>query len=45
MLTGHRHPRPNTNPRNEQTDFPTFGAVWQYHHPGKGSLPYQTGMT
>ncbi|MBI2806537.1 MAG: DUF1501 domain-containing protein [Planctomycetes bacterium] len=29
MLTGVRHPRPNTNPQNQPTDFPTFGAVMQ----------------
>jgi hypothetical protein len=39
MLTGHRHLRPNTNPQNQPTDFPTFGAVMQYLRPGKGALP------
>src|SRR5262249_55033916 len=39
MLTGQRHPRPNTNPQNQPTDFPTFGAVVQYLRPGRGALP------
>jgi hypothetical protein len=30
MLTGVRHSAPNTNPRNQPTDFPTFGAVVNY---------------
>ena len=30
MLTGRRHLQPATNPRNQPTDFPTFGAVVQY---------------
>src|SRR5438132_11513157 len=30
MLTGQRHAQPNTNPRNQPTDFPCFGAVVQY---------------
>jgi Protein of unknown function (DUF1501) len=38
MLTGHRHPEPQTNPRNKPTDFPTFGAVMQYLQPGR-ALP------
>lgn len=39
MLTGHRHPRPATNPQREPTDFPTFGAVMRYLRPGQSSLP------
>ena len=39
MLTGHRHIRPATNPRNEPSDFPTFGAVMEYLRRGKGTLP------
>ncbi|MCI0640133.1 MAG: DUF1501 domain-containing protein [Gemmataceae bacterium] len=30
MLTGVRHAQPATNPRNQPTDFPTFGAVLNY---------------
>lgn len=30
MLTGVRHAAPNTNPRNQPTDFPTFGAALNY---------------
>jgi hypothetical protein len=39
MLTGHRHIRPNTNPQNEPTDFPTLGAVVQLLRAGRGALP------
>jgi hypothetical protein len=39
MLTGRRHAQPSTNPRNQPTDFPCFGAVMQYLRPGKGGLP------
>jgi hypothetical protein len=39
MLTGRRHAEPNTNPRNQPGDFPCFGAVLQYLHPGKSGLP------
>src|SRR5262245_33319863 len=39
MLTGQRHLQPNTNPRNQPTDFPTFGAIAQYLDRGKGRLP------
>src|SRR5262245_3763903 len=39
MLTGHRHPRPSTNPQNQPTDFPTFGAVVRHLRPGRGPLP------
>lgn len=39
MLTGHRHLRPASNPRNESTDFPTFGAVLQQLRDGEGVLP------
>jgi hypothetical protein len=39
MLTGHRHLRPATNPQNEPTDFPTFGAVLQQVGGGSGALP------
>lgn len=38
MLTGVRHAQPNTNPQNQPTDFPTFGAVVQYLH-RVGGLP------
>jgi hypothetical protein len=39
MLTGQRHLQPNTNPQNQPTDFPTFGAVVQKLRPGQGPLP------
>lgn len=39
MLTGHRHAQPTTNPQNQATDFPTFGAVVQKYRPGSGPLP------
>jgi hypothetical protein len=39
MLTGHRHVRPATNPQNEPSDFPTFGAVMQYLETGASRLP------
>jgi hypothetical protein len=39
MLTGWRHAQPNTNPQNQPTDFPTFGAVVQYLRPSRGPLP------
>lgn len=39
MLTGHRHAQPNTNPRNQPTDFPTFGAVMNYLRRRPGQLP------
>jgi hypothetical protein len=38
MLTGTRHLRPQTNPRNEPSDFPCFGAVLRYLRRG-GRLP------
>ena len=39
MLTGHRHAQPSTNPRNQPTDFPTFGAVVNYLRGQPGTLP------
>src|SRR5262245_29143339 len=39
MLTGHRHAQPSTNPRNQPTDFPTFGAVLNYLRREPGRLP------
>jgi hypothetical protein len=39
MLTGVRHARPNTNPRNQPDDFPTFGAVLRKLRSGQGALP------
>jgi hypothetical protein len=39
MLTGVRHARPNTNPQNQPSDFPTFGAVMQKLRPSRGALP------
>ncbi len=39
MLTGRRHAQPNTNPRNQPTDFPCFGAAVQYLRPGRAGLP------
>jgi hypothetical protein len=39
MLTGQRHAQPNTNPQNQPSDFPTFGAVVQKLRPGRGPLP------
>jgi hypothetical protein len=44
MLTGHRHLRPATNPQNEPTDFPTFGAVLQKLRPSRGPLPAGTSL-
>lgn len=38
MLTGTRHLRPQTNPQNEPTDFPCFGAVLRHLRP-EGRLP------
>ncbi len=39
MLTGQRHAQPNTNPRNQPTDFPCFGAVVQYLRSRRSTLP------
>lgn len=39
MLTGVRHRNPGSNPRNEPTDFPCFGAVAQHQLTGAGPLP------
>jgi len=39
MLTGRRHAQPNTNPRNQPTDFPCFGAVAQHLRPNRTGLP------
>jgi hypothetical protein len=39
MLTGVRHAEPATNPQNQPTDFPTFGAVLQHLRPQHGVLP------
>jgi len=39
MLTGVRHARPNTNPQNQPSDFPTFGAVLRKLRRGHGVLP------
>jgi hypothetical protein len=39
MLTGRRHAQPNTNPRNQPTDFPCFGAVVQYLRSSTAALP------
>lgn len=39
MLTGQRHTQPSTNPQNQPTDFPCFGAVVRHLRPGSGSLP------
>ncbi|MGE0607149.1 MAG: DUF1501 domain-containing protein [Pirellulales bacterium] len=39
MLTGQRHIRPATNPQNEPSDFPTFGAVLQHLRGGQRTLP------
>lgn len=39
MLTGHRHAQPSTNPRNQSSDFPTFGAVLNYLRGQPGKLP------
>ncbi|HYT92790.1 MAG TPA: DUF1501 domain-containing protein [Gemmataceae bacterium] len=39
MLTGRRHAQPNTNPRNQPSDFPCFGAAMQYLRPGRSGLP------
>ncbi len=39
MLTGVRHVRPNTNPQNQPSDFPTFGAVLQKLRGSPTTLP------
>jgi hypothetical protein len=39
MLTGRRHAQPSTNPRNQPSDFPTFGAVMQHLRRGRAGLP------
>ncbi len=39
MLTGVRHREPGSNPQNQPTDFPCFGAVAQRLLPGSGALP------
>lgn len=39
MLTGHRHLKPATNPQNQPTDFPTFGAILQKYRATNGQLP------
>src|SRR5579885_672948 len=39
MLTGRRHAQPDTNPRNQPTDFPCFGAVMQHLRPDRAGLP------
>jgi len=39
MLTGVRHAQPATNPRNQPSDFPCFGAVLNYVRRGQGDLP------
>jgi hypothetical protein len=39
MLTGRRHAQPQTNPRNQPSDFPCFGAVMQYLRSGRAGLP------
>jgi hypothetical protein len=39
MLTGRRHAQPTTNPRNQPTDFPCFGAAVQHLRPGRAGLP------
>ncbi|HEV3021734.1 MAG TPA: DUF1501 domain-containing protein [Pirellulales bacterium] len=39
MLTGRRHAQPATNPQNQPTDFPTFGAVVERLRPSRGLLP------
>jgi hypothetical protein len=39
MLTGVRHAQPATNPRNQPSDFPCFGAVLNYLRRGQGALP------
>lgn len=39
MLTGRRHAQPATNPQNQPTDFPCFGAAMQYLRPGQHGLP------
>jgi hypothetical protein len=39
MLTGRRHAQPDTNPRNQPTDFPCFGAAVGYLRLGPGGLP------
>src|SRR5262249_49441178 len=45
MLTGRRHARPETNPQNQPTDFPCFGAVVQSRRPGRAGLPPAVTLT
>src|SRR5688572_19086517 len=39
MLTGVRHREPQTNPQNQPTDFPCFGAVMQAVRPPIAGIP------
>jgi hypothetical protein len=39
MLTGVRHLQPQSNPQNQPTDFPGFGAVMQHLRRGASGLP------
>jgi hypothetical protein len=39
MLTGRRHAQPATNPQNQPSDFPTFGAVVERLRPSRRLLP------
>src|SRR5436853_3944236 len=45
MLTGVRHARPSTNPQNQPSDFPTFGALLQKLRSGQGPLPAGISLT
>jgi hypothetical protein len=39
MLTGRRHAQPSTNPRNQPSDFPCFGAIVQFLRRLEAGLP------
>ncbi|MCC2669979.1 MAG: hypothetical protein K0Q72_2450 [Armatimonadetes bacterium] len=44
MLTGVRHRNPGSNPQNEPTDFPCFGAVAQHQLARVGPLPASVSL-
>jgi hypothetical protein len=44
MLTGVRHLAPNTNPRNQPSDFPTFGSVLSHLRPPSAAMPQAVSL-
>jgi hypothetical protein len=44
MLTGVRHREPGSNPQNQPTDFPCFGAVVQHLLPNADALPASVSL-